>query len=511
MKEIIKKEKGITLIALVITIVVTLILAGISIATISSNNGLINQAANAKNNASIAEEKEIIKLSAANAKGKNRYGNLTRDGLQEKLNDYASENNQISVEEDGENLLVHFTKSNRYYNVNAEGETSDPLEATVIEYAGDITRNGACDGSEEKPFQINCIEDLVAFSQDVTNGNNYNGLYVELMRNLDFNSIFSYNDPTTTEFDTYLGGNGTTELKTQLSKGGKGFKPIGYHPAYNDSSFFAGIFKGNNCTIKNIYIKIEYENQQNYRCGGLFAANDGTIKNLTLGKGDITGINISWTGGIAGFNRESGIIINCINQCNVYSNKTIGGIVGRGKGTIEKCGNIGDITGTGNNVGGIFGDLGPLTVNECYNTGTITGISNVGGIGGDADTWHNSSIIISNSYNRGEIVATSGGAGGIIGRSGNGVENNLNINKCYNSGYFQYTTSKNDVNSYGITGLKSIRTEVYALDSIDVRYTTDCEQIDADRLKSEAFAESLGNLWVQSGKGYPILKWQLNK
>ena len=43
-----KKENGITLIALVITIVVLLILAGISVSVLSGDNGIINQAKKGK-------------------------------------------------------------------------------------------------------------------------------------------------------------------------------------------------------------------------------------------------------------------------------------------------------------------------------------------------------------------------------------------------------------------------------------------------------------------------------
>ena len=49
MKEKLGKEvKGITLIALVITIIVLLILAGVSIAMLTGNNGILTQASNAK-------------------------------------------------------------------------------------------------------------------------------------------------------------------------------------------------------------------------------------------------------------------------------------------------------------------------------------------------------------------------------------------------------------------------------------------------------------------------------
>ena len=45
-----KNNKGITLIALVITIIVLLILAGVSIAMLTGNNGILTQANSAKDN-----------------------------------------------------------------------------------------------------------------------------------------------------------------------------------------------------------------------------------------------------------------------------------------------------------------------------------------------------------------------------------------------------------------------------------------------------------------------------
>ena len=43
MKNLIKKEQGITLVALVTTIIILLILAGIKIGTLTSKKGLINE------------------------------------------------------------------------------------------------------------------------------------------------------------------------------------------------------------------------------------------------------------------------------------------------------------------------------------------------------------------------------------------------------------------------------------------------------------------------------------
>ena len=64
-KNIAKKQTGITLIALVITIIVLLILAGVSIATLTGNNGILTQANQAKENNKVATAKERVQLEAA--------------------------------------------------------------------------------------------------------------------------------------------------------------------------------------------------------------------------------------------------------------------------------------------------------------------------------------------------------------------------------------------------------------------------------------------------------------
>lgn len=53
-----KKEKGITLVALVVTIVVLLILAGVSITMVLGNNGIVKKAQDAKANYTAAAGQE---------------------------------------------------------------------------------------------------------------------------------------------------------------------------------------------------------------------------------------------------------------------------------------------------------------------------------------------------------------------------------------------------------------------------------------------------------------------
>ena len=62
----VKNQKGITLIALVITIVVLLILAGVSINALFSDNGIIARAKDAQNKINEAEKKDLEAINELN-------------------------------------------------------------------------------------------------------------------------------------------------------------------------------------------------------------------------------------------------------------------------------------------------------------------------------------------------------------------------------------------------------------------------------------------------------------
>lgn len=62
MKILIEEKRGITLIALVITIIVLLILAGVSIAMVTGNNGILKQSIRAKELTEISSEREEVQL-----------------------------------------------------------------------------------------------------------------------------------------------------------------------------------------------------------------------------------------------------------------------------------------------------------------------------------------------------------------------------------------------------------------------------------------------------------------
>ena len=92
-----KSEQGITILALVITIIVLLILAGISIGAITGNNGLIGQAQSAKEETEIAQWEERIDTSIIQIEGDKRNPSMDDiiQGLIEKdIIDNASQVNK---------------------------------------------------------------------------------------------------------------------------------------------------------------------------------------------------------------------------------------------------------------------------------------------------------------------------------------------------------------------------------------------------------------------------------
>ena len=123
MQEKLKQKKGITLIALVITIIVLLILAGVSIAMLTGNNGILTQANNAKTQTEIGTEKEQLSLAVTDVR---TNGLSIGENLLNKTNLQKSLDNIVGAgktQVDGEGILsVFFTDSERTYYVTADAE-----------------------------------------------------------------------------------------------------------------------------------------------------------------------------------------------------------------------------------------------------------------------------------------------------------------------------------------------------------------------------------------------------
>ena len=355
-------------------------------------------------------------------------------------------------------------------------------------------------GTDDDPYTINSIEDLVFFSYDVNDGNTYEGQTVKLALSLDFNSTKSYVEPFRTDYADY-GYNG--ELKTLLTTG-EGFKPIGTYLNSNTSindetnTPFMGTFDGDGHEIDGMRIASEEKGK------GLFGLiKNATIKNLTIGEdcdinvgvcyGSITGYaNTGSTiegcfnkakvvsssanvGGLVGTMADNCLIRNSGNLGSIQANSVVGGILGfnNGQGQIESCYNIGEVKAETTTVGGIVGSNYGTIIN-CYNTGNITGTgTNIGGIVGLGQ----GESKVENTYSKGNIKGSTGG--GIVGFLESGT--------IKNSYYLENTINVSYVNTdEGATAI------------------TDSELKNAYNLLGSAFKEDSNNI----NNGYPILSWQ---
>lgn len=363
MKDKKKTNKGITLIALVITIIVLLILAGVSIAMLTGKNGILIQAEMAKEETIVGEEKEQIALSYNTAKIKkvsnNKEQELNENDLKSQLVD--EDKQDVSIASDNELIIVKYNETRNMYSIDKLGNISGPLEQINDEYAGDITKNATRTGdSEESAYIINCIEDLVGLSARVNQGDNFQNKYIQLNRTLDFKSVSSYNNAF--EKYSYDSENlmykkdetSTTSIKYLLNND-LGFIPIGK----DSTNCFAGTFNGYGNEIKNLYIDNEELDDV-----GLFGYSIGTIKKIGM------------------------VNSNIVGKSNVGS---ICGLLCKSTGLIQYCYNVNGTISGESNAGGIVGGISlpnadastrGSRVYNCYNTGKVVSEYNAGGIVG---------------------------------------------------------------------------------------------------------------------------------
>ena len=108
-------QKGITLIALVITIIVLLILAGVSIAMLTGQNGILTQAQNSKTVTENKSAEEKVKLAVMGARADD--GTLTVGKLRTELANYGG-----TVE--GDTFPVTATVDGKSFTVDANGNVT---------------------------------------------------------------------------------------------------------------------------------------------------------------------------------------------------------------------------------------------------------------------------------------------------------------------------------------------------------------------------------------------------
>ena len=159
----IKKEKAITLIALVVTIVVILILAGISIATLTGENGIINKANVAKEESKKAEYKEELELIGLGLQVEDGINNLSTKDFMDKYEYEIRQNKKFNeVKRTSDETIIVKTKEGYVYKITKtkvdfigkQGETAPPdLEESDIE--GICNPDGWTNGEVKVTVKVN--------------------------------------------------------------------------------------------------------------------------------------------------------------------------------------------------------------------------------------------------------------------------------------------------------------------------------------------------------------------
>ena len=134
-EELKHSKKGITLISLVVTIIVLLILAGITIAALSGDNGILTNATKAKEQTDIEKEKEQILIAAQAALMDNNGIEILQNDLEKEL-EKSFEKNKYNVEE-GKNAekygyIVTMTDTGRRYFIDKSGTMEQIISGPMI-------------------------------------------------------------------------------------------------------------------------------------------------------------------------------------------------------------------------------------------------------------------------------------------------------------------------------------------------------------------------------------------
>ena len=293
--------------ALIVTLVILIILATVSISAMFGENGLIKKAQEAKQhqtNAIAMEEGEIDTLAE-------EYANVMAE----------DKNQEIVPEIEREEPKTQWDGPIASGFAGGDGSSSNPYliyDASQLAYLAKIVNEGeSCDN-----MHFTIIQDIdVQGYEWVPIGNNskryFNG-------SIQFNACAILNISIKNEQYDYRGLLGNVGEKASLENGSIRDTNV---RGYNYVSVLAGKNQGliqdiqlSNCTTVG-----------NEDVGGIVGHNSGNISNTYISNGNISGINN--VGGIAGY--SSGIIENSgTSGGNIVGTSNYGPIVGKNEGKL---------------------------------------------------------------------------------------------------------------------------------------------------------------------------------
>ena len=193
------KENGMSLIALVVTIIVLILLAGVTISNIRNDSGLFNKSLEARDEKIASEENEAIQWAAAQAVAddSNKTGQIIDKGqIAEKLDKYIGNQNEdmeyqiFGPEEEykgtmiiSDTYVVEFSKSGNSYIIDGSGnvrrdETGDKVASrdgvlikpasTSINIGSELTLNILANTND---YKVTCSDESVLQVKKDLSGN----------------------------------------------------------------------------------------------------------------------------------------------------------------------------------------------------------------------------------------------------------------------------------------------------------------------------------------------------
>lgn len=341
----IKKNKGITLIVLIITIIILLILAGITVPLIIGNNSIVNKAAETKKNEDQARLEEDVNLKVIAQ---------TRD-YADSIESYLDTIEGATIEKLAEGV---------FYVTRDQGEVTVTDDGEIMSGKLDVWdgESEACPVYKDWNWYIYTASQLKFLANFVNNKNVLTDNQLELVSKAGYNPDDIKMDNTVTVYlmnNLYLGakeenGEWQTENNEKFN-----WEPIGISKEIG----FLGNFDGNNHIIRNLYI-----NSSNKMIGLFGYLKESNFKNITLKNSYIKGFEFA--GGIIGY-LDYGNLSNCFNYANVVGEHAIGGVAGCSSfSNIKKCENYGTIIGIVN-AGGVVGVCNKGNIENCKNYANV--------------------------------------------------------------------------------------------------------------------------------------------
>ena len=280
-------------------------------------------------------------------------------------------------------------------------------------------------GIKTNPYLIKDAEDLKLLAKKVNGGEKYEGKYFKQTANIDLE-----NEPNWTPIGgTVIEHPSTWEIS--VFKGnydGDGYKITNL--TTTEDSNHVGLFgKVEDATIQNCNITGNV-NGYNY-VGGIVGGVGVKTKILNCSfQGSVMGES-DCVGGIVGETSAECEVSGCFARGKVEGLQKVGGIAGKGVGTIKNCYALADVTARDRIAGGIAGGTYNLTIENCYYGGDVLAKNYAGGIAGVMDSTSGSSTTIKNCVSLAESVTAGINS---VNRIAGGVRDNINLinNHSYN-------------------------------------------------------------------------------